>query len=234
MKKTYILFAALLFTGLGVALAARSDTVVFSLHFLWSRPFHIALFAALALVACMVALGRFGIRLPGEAVRLVYGVLFLPVLFLPIVRCSFAVPFVFCRACPTRCPWGMTRAVLFSSAVFLNLFARSWCAGLCPLGSFQECEARVSGRAVSLLAWLKVLPYLTLAGAAALAALPFFYPPAVSGFMRGYYTWGSVTLSVAAAILAAAFFVPRFWCRYLCPVGTIAAITSSRRSSPRA
>ena len=46
----------------------------------------------------------------------------------------------------------------------------------------------------------------------------------VACFEIGYYAWIGTTVLAAALIFTAAFFVPKFWCRYLCPVGAVAEL----------
>jgi polyferredoxin len=55
--------------------------------------------------------------------------------------------------------------------------------------------------------------------------LTFFASPWVGFFEHGEYVWVAVTASIAILIIAAAFFITRFWCRYFCPVGTIAELS---------
>jgi polyferredoxin len=47
----------------------------------------------------------------------------------------------------------------------------------------------------------------------------------IAFFEAGSYDWMTTTVCIAALILIVAFFVPKFWCRYACPVGAIAKLT---------
>jgi ferredoxin-type protein NapH len=217
-----------------LAVIAYKGDVTQSLRFLWSGPFHIFIRVSLVAACCFVVFRWISRRsLVLKSLKWIYGIFFLPLLVLPFFRCSFTVPFVFCSVCPTKCPWGLSRSFMFNSFIFLNLFGRSWCSSFCPLGTYQECQARIVRRPLKLPAWTGVAAYLTALMIAVLYFLPVVKPRAVVAFMTGYYEWGAITVAVVATIFAAAFFIPRFWCRYFCPVGTIAALTArfSHRSS---
>ena len=44
-------------------------------------------------------------------------------------------------------------------------------------------------------------------------------------FENGHYAWVEVSVLVAGVVLGMAFFIPKFWCRYFCPVGAIAEMS---------
>ncbi|MCX5679576.1 MAG: 4Fe-4S binding protein [Candidatus Omnitrophica bacterium] len=161
--------------------------------------------------------------------KLVYGIILLPVIILPAFRCSFKVPYVFCRVCPTECPWGMLRTVIFSGALFLNLFGRFWCTYLCPLGTIQERQARISKWNFKLPSWAGYSAYIVLILTIGIYSLSLAGSSLVGYFEAGYYIFIWKTMFAASAIFATAFFIPMFWCRYMCPVGTIAGICETIR-----
>jgi polyferredoxin len=57
--------------------------------------------------------------------------------------------------------------------------------------------------------------------------LTLFDHPWLRGFEIGWYAWGGVAVAVMAVVIAVAFFVPRFWCLYFCPVGAVADLTEA-------
>jgi len=208
------------------------------LSFLGSAPFGLWIRGA-CLAAFVFLLFKKVFRLPPAAflIRLFFLVLFLPVILLPVFRCFFKVPFVFCRACPDRCPWGIFRTFILSSAVLVNLpLGRLWCSMLCPVGSFQQAQSQTVPWHVRLAPALAVTGYLFLLLVTGLYLLTVFHHPWVRIFETGWYAWGMVAVSVMVLILVGAFFIPRFWCRYFCPVGAVAELVSvfSKKDSARA
>jgi len=77
--------------------------------------------------------------------------------------------------------------------------------------------------------WTEVLAYVVLLLVTGMYLLTLFGSPWEEFFEMGRYAWVEVSVGVAALILMAAFFIPKFWCRYFCPVGAIAEATSSFR-----
>lgn len=226
-KKALIFFC--LFLGLTLFIAinvypARGGALV---HFLRSP-----LFLQLVYIACFAAFGFLILRrirplwAPITGLKLVYGILFLPIVLLPVLRCYFKVPYLFCRVCPRPCPWGILRPITFTSFVLLNCFGKFWCSCLCPVGTFEESEAKISKKNFRLPNWCALSSYLVLLFTAGAYFLTLFRSPGVEFFEFGRYTWAHMTIGTAILILTAAFFIPRFWCRYLCPVGTIAKLTA--------
>ena len=232
LKKIWVLFWIFALTGLILAGAAYFEEGRHSLRFLWSRPFltflKILLIAAFGLWALKWITHKFP---PQGWLKWVYGILFLPVLLLPIFRCYFKVPYVFCRVCPNKCPWGILRGVAFPAFLLLNLSNKFWCTALCPLGTFQECQAQISPKSFKLPSWIELSAYAVLLLVTGMYLLTLFGAPGVKFFEMGRYAWVEVSVGVAVLILSVAFFIPKFWCRYFCPVGTIDEIVSSFQRS---
>ena len=234
-KNIWALFGIFVLTGLFLASAAYFEWGRHFLRFLWSRPFLTFLKILLIAAFGLWALKRITHKvLPQRWLKWVYGILFLPVLLLPVFRCYFKVPYVFCRACPNKCPWGIVRSVVFPAFLLLNLSNRFWCAALCPFGTFQECQAQISPKRFKLPSGIELFAYVVLLLVTGMYLLTLFGTPWVKFFEMGRYTWVEVSVWVAVVILAAAFFIPKFWCRYFCPVGTIDEVISSFRRSKSA
>jgi polyferredoxin len=100
---------------------------------------------------------------------------------------------------------------------------------LCPFGTFQECQAQISPKRFTLPSWTEFFAPIVLLAVTGLYFLTLFGSPWEEFFEMGRYAWVEVTVGVAALILLLAFFIPKFFCRYFCPVGTIDEMISSFR-----
>jgi len=196
----------------------------------WGGTYASLIRGALGVTLVLWIVGRFcGRAIPRRWLQWTGGLLFLPVAFFPLLRCYFKVPYVFCRACPHPCPWGISRVFLFNGFLLLNLAGRSWCDLLCPFGTFQEALSRITRRHWRFSAWFAGTAYAALFAALGFYLATLFRWPWLNFFDVGRYDFLKVTALFAVACVVAAFFVPKFWCRYLCPVGTIDSLVSSFR-----
>ncbi len=233
-RQKFFLFGTWIALGLLIAAAVYPEKSLSWIRFLWEPPF-LGLVQILCVGAFCFLIFQWLARkpLPRLALKWIYGLVFLPLLLLPVFRCYFKVPYIFCRACPSPCPWGLSRTFVFNSFVLLNLSGKFWCAGLCPFGTFQECQTQISKKNLKLFRWFIVTAYLILLVVTGMYFLTLFGSLWTEGFKRGGYHWDAIAMWVALAILAVAFWVPKFWCRYFCPVGTIAELTASFRRPSR-
>lgn len=108
--------------------------------------------------------------------------------------------------------------------IFTLFFGRTFCAGVCPFGSFQDLVAfRPQPLSTRLNAALGLLPYayLGLAVLYAATASDFIicrYDPFV-GVFRFNASFGMFIF--AALLLIAGIFIARPYCRFLCPYGVL-------------
>jgi len=159
------------------------------------------------------------------------------VVFTPLFRCFFAVPWLFCHVCPRPCVFGYLRPYLVPAALLANLEQRHWCRAACPLGALHQCQAglaRRSRRVRRPLTWLApaalvatALAYFEVRSDAAAATAR---SEASSGFLPGNWYEALVldgfeiapaTLVFGAVLLLAGFHWLRPFCDLLCPVGTL-------------
>lgn len=226
-KRDLFFLFVFIFLGFLLEVAMYQEKPAAWLRIFWGQPF-----LGLIQISCVVAFCFLIYQwLAHKTVSVIflkwiYGLIFLPLLLLPIFRCYFKMPYVFCRACPHPCPWGLSRTFVFNSFILLNLSGKFWCTCLCPFGTFQECQTQISKRNFRLFPWLMAAPYIVLFLFAGMYFLTLFRSPWMEWF-REPYSWDMVTVLIALGILGAAFFIPKFWCRYFCPVGTVAELTSS-------
>ena len=137
-KKTIILFLIFLLVGMFIGITAYSEKTLALLYFFWKHSVLIFIRIFCVLLFCFLILKWVNQKFhPRIWLKLIGGIIFLPFVLLPAFRCYFKVPYVFCRACPDKCPWGLSRTFFFISFVGLNLSGRFWCTAVCPLGTFQ-------------------------------------------------------------------------------------------------
>ncbi len=230
--KAVALFWILTAVGVLVFTAAYFDGARPFLAFFWEPLFLKSLTVLLILALLCGILKRITVKFPPRRwLQWIYGILFLPVVLLPVFRCYFKVPYVFCRACPSPCPWGILRGVAFPAFLLMNLFSKYWCTTLCPFGTFQECQDRLSPKRFKLPAWTGFFAYLVLFLVTGLYLLTLFDVSWVRWFETGRYAWMGVTVAVAALLLAVSFLIPKFFCRYFCPVSVIDGMVVHSRGS---
>ena len=126
------------------------------------------------------------------------------------------------------------------------LFGPVWCGYLCPFGALQEFVSRLGHRfglrsysSRSLDRWLRFLKYLLL-GLMLITVWSTgdshwaLFDPMQYAFGDHWPTW---ILGIAALVLIGALFYYRFWCRYLCPMGALLALSNKfallQRWSPK-
>jgi len=156
--------------------------------------------------------------------------------FYGIFRCPFAVPYVSCGSCPVvQCP-GRKLWLVFWIGLGLSvlLFGRVFCSWACPAGlvldllggrPFLKGKTRISTDRI-----MSFGKYLVLA--ICIAVFYFFHNPRWAIPIRTGEFWNSVKLTFEHADalwlvrtcfvltgIVLVFFIPRFWCRYLCPTG---------------
>ena len=130
--------------------------------------------------------------------------------------------------------------ILVLAFLFLG---RATCGWLCPFGALQDLLASLAGRKnrrpTQPIGWPRYLKFLvlgaTLASSYALAGPTFCWFCPVGALFAGlpyvimYSAYGLglafyAHMAILALVLLAALRVPRFWCRYLCPLGAISGL----------
>ena len=125
------------------------------------------------------------------------------------------------------------------------LFRKSFCGWLCPVGTVSEylwkLGRHIFGRSFRLPRWLDLplrsskylllsffLYAVTMMSAEAIAAFVASpYGLVVDVRMLNFFRFmGSTTVVVLGVLMLASLFVQNFWCRYLCPYGTLMGLIS--------
>ena len=157
------------------------------------------------------------------------------VVFYPIFRCFFAIPYLFCHVCPRKCVFGFLRPYLVPAALLMNVERRYWCAHACPVGSLQECGVRTRGKAASLPRLLKALPYLGLGLTACFYFRLLVEQQAAVQNMGDWFTYlyrnqyapDMLVLLTAVLLLCAGFILYRPFCSLFCPIGACSRMLQS-------
>lgn len=157
-------------------------------------------------------------------------------------------PYFYCYGCPLAsagCPIGSLQHFVAMRTIPLYLigmiglyglfFGRAFCGWACPFGTFHDILSKFSKRKIKPLPQVK---FLTLALVIFLAWItyetffckfcpsgslfaaipaPFFYKDLKLGIFFHVHLL-TLTMTVALAVI-----LSRFWCRYICPFGTIGA-----------
>jgi spermidine synthase len=149
--------------------------------------------------------------------------------FLPIFRCYFKVPYLFCHVCPRQCVFGFMRPYLVPAALIMNIEKRYWCFHLCPIGTLFDCQAKISSKPWHLPRMLKTVPILVLL----FTAVAYFKISSDLTRPAGtLYDWHTalfknafsptiLVILIAILLLLLAFRIRRSFCEILCPVGTL-------------
>lgn len=147
----------------------------------------------------------------------------LPLALFPALNCWFKIPYIFCDICPRRCIWGTIRKYTIPAVLLTNLDLRFFCYKMCPFGSLQDHQAKVCPKRINLPKWLVYIRWLILLFVAAMIILTYTGYRAIP-FFRGTYGFVLITAIIALIIFILAFFIPRFWCNYFCPIGSFGDI----------
>jgi len=128
---------------------------------------------------------------------------------------------------------GLSWYLLVVGAIVLALlWGRLYCGWLCPFGALQELLARlpvpklavsISGdRSARYIKYALLWVVTVVAFGAGLIEIGGFEPyTTLFSWQGGALAWALVALTLGAAAV-----VPRFWCRYFCPVGACLGIVS--------
>jgi len=199
----------------------------------WAKVLMLSLVFALALAAFFTK--RAGIRWAALTLTMVY-LGFIDGGFLSVSHITGALlqgPGIFLNNLP------VLMIVVFTLVTTL-IWGRLFCSSLCPFGAVQDFITRFTPKRLSQRISHFKMPsglheralylkygFLALILGAALfynnvAVFPYFEPFGTFFFMSG----SAILFAILAAILLACVVVPRFYCRYVCPLGAALGVVS--------
>jgi len=192
-----------------------------NLSFLWNNTYYYPVYFSLIIAFLIVFFKIIQKKeIKNKNLKIIFGLLFLPAALFPVIRCYFKIPYIFCRACPRKCPFGELRSFIIPSFVLVNLDKRFWCYNLCPFGTLQDHQCKLSKIRIKLPKWLSYLRYLFLLFTIIIVLLLIFNENFYFLFFKGDFHLVLGTFIAAIIIFILAFFIPRFWCNYFCPIGS--------------
>lgn len=195
--------------------------------FFMNPHYYTLVFLMLALIIALIAFeGKITPIKEKIPMKIIYAAAFIPLIFYPFFRCYFHIPHVFCQVCPRRCIWGYLRPVTVPGVLLINLYNRTWCNSYCPVGSLQDEQIKLSPRKITLPSSLNHLKYFVLA----LVIVTYFWildarRHFVEGNLFDLMFKDAFTIAIwafigAMGVFTMCFFVHRFWCNYLCLIGS--------------
>ncbi|MFH1402662.1 MAG: 4Fe-4S binding protein [Candidatus Altiarchaeota archaeon] len=146
-----------------------------------------------------------------------YYLLFLPMWLMPLLRCRFRIPYLFCHLCPGRCAWGMYRNTLIPLYLLMNVENRFWCWNLCPLGQLQDEAPRKKT--------VRIPRALTYVRFGILAFALYAIYNIISYTYQVAYTYSIISIIVVAIMLFSSRYAHRPFCNTICPIGAAGDIT---------
>ncbi len=166
------------------------------------------------------------------AARWLYFLLLSLVAFLPLIRCYFKIPLLFCHACPRPCVFGQIRPYFVPMAILMNLKQRYWCHRLCPLGTAQIVLGEGTKEKVAVpfqktFSWIifvsALFLYFLINSSKDSSELPGI--DLYNSLFRNSYVFDLHLFFVVVII----FFLSRIWsrpfCNVLCPIGLFSQLT---------
>lgn len=165
----------------------------------------------------------------------------LETIVLVILRCPYVIPFLACDMCPVvDCPSKYYRKPFVAFIVgYMIIFRADFCSKICPYGSLNDILYKIrrkiskkpfklSLETKTILNFLKYLFFIC-AIIAIIYGNPRYYVPLhtsdlITSLKLAYLAAGNAYFArlyvIVGALLLGLLLIPRFWCRYICPLGT--------------
>ena len=236
----------LTFSGIGILVSQdRTSTILYSMSFTPSYHWGLLVLLAFGILQAMGVIPQFSYagfwksmnheifqRTKIRLSRWINFFAFALVIFFPIFRCYFKVPYLFCHTCPRQCAFGYLRPYLVPAALIMNIDRRYWCYHCCPIGTLYDCQAHVTHRPFRLPKFFKILPIAALA----FTVYAYFKVSAdlsqskaagqdwYTFFFMNVYAPHGLVIGISTILVLLAFKLRRPFCELLCPVGTLSGL----------
>ncbi len=146
-----------------------------------------------------------------------------PVALMPIFKCYFKIPYIFCRACPNPCVFGATRFYGFGGFFLMNLRDKFFCKHVCPAGQIQDVADKQFGKKLPVPKFVKSIRwafFVVIFGVVVLTQFAAYQAKVVPD--EAFYWYSLPVVGVFFGVILLSYFVPRVFCNYVCPVGALA------------
>lgn len=202
-----------------------NENTTTSIYDLTFSNIYISLTFLLLAIAIFIVLFKEKLRINGQKqkiLRFISYIVFAPMVFYPIFRCYFKIPYIFCHVCPRKCIFGHLRPYTVPAILLLNLDKRTWCYKYCPIGKLQDKQLSIKTKKIVLPKFFSYTKYLFLL----FTIITYFIISNKNSAFYNYFFKNIFSLSIIVLIIAAllfilSFFIHRFWCNYICPIGTV-------------
>jgi spermidine synthase len=223
----FILFTGLIFYLGYLIISKRFNQIIYNIT-LHSNYISLALFALfLGLFVILFWKRIFADTVKRKMLRLISFIIFLPMVFYPIFRCYFKIPYTFCHICPRKCIFGYLRPVIIPGVLIQNIDGRFWCYNQCPIGSLQDSQCKKSlkiPKFVKLLLRISILIFVVIVYFLIKKSVEKNIIQGSSFYLymfKNGFTFSLAVLIIALIIFFISFFIRRFWCDFFCPIGTV-------------
>ncbi len=220
----FLTFAFIILIGF-LIINENTTTKIYDLTFSNIYIFLIFLFLAIAII---IVLFKEKIEDKKQKIfRFLSYIVFAPMVLYPIFRCYLKIPYIFCHVCPRKCIFGHLRPYTVPAVLLLNLDKGAWCYKYCPVGKLQDKQVSIKTKKIVLPKFLFYTKYLFLL----FVIISYFM---ISGynknpislafynyFFKNIFSVSIIVLIIVILLFILSFFIHRFWCNYICPIGTV-------------
>ncbi|MBW2998901.1 4Fe-4S binding protein [Candidatus Woesearchaeota archaeon] len=225
-KSKISLFLMLLYT---ILIGLVMFNIILDKSIFWSKAYLYIIYLGLGILVLSLFLGRTRLY---KFSKLISYIIFLPLAIMPLFKCWFKVPYIFCNSCPHKCPWGHTRTLFIPVILGINLKNREWCFKHCPFGKTQTDQTIACKKKFFLPKWILNIRYLFLIYTVYVIITTLLNTSSMGqniAFAKGYiFIW--ITAIISLIIFLLSFLIPKFWCNYFCPIGSFGDLSLKLKS----
>ncbi len=155
------------------------------------------------------------------------------VAFLPIFRCYFKIPYLFCHVCPRKCIFGVIRPYLIPALLLMNIRKNTWCFHLCPIGTLQDTQSDAfktkKGNLSIVVSLISYIMFIAICYLYFKVEMDFNLETTKATdwhtfFFKNNYSASGIVIIVSLIILSLSLFMRRSFCKLFCPVNVISKL----------